>query len=162
MGCGGTSRFDAASLRNGPKLASAHPAPARLRHDPTRFSRSSEIEASEVPVHQPPDHEDDQDQPEYAADPKGPTLTVIAAAIVPKSASKEDHEQQDDQNQFHRSVFHQCRRQSVPSGVGSRPLGPIEPAVEWRPSQESMVYRSGLKHRLTMRDSTMSIYTHRS
>jgi hypothetical protein len=87
-GCWGTSRFDAASLRNGPKPASAHPAPARLRHDPTRFSRSSEIEASDVPVHQPPDHEDDQEQPEYAADPKGPTLTVIAAAVVPKPASK--------------------------------------------------------------------------
>jgi hypothetical protein len=34
-------------------------------------------------------------------------LTVIAAAVVPKPASKEDHEQQDDQNQFHRFVFRQ-------------------------------------------------------
>jgi hypothetical protein len=48
--------------------------------------------------------------------PREPALTVIAA-VVPKPASQEDHEQQDDQNQFHRSVFHQCRRQSVPSGV---------------------------------------------
>jgi hypothetical protein len=43
-------------------------------------------------------------------------LTVIAAAVVPKPASKENHEQQDDQNQFHRFVFHQYCRQSVPSG----------------------------------------------
>jgi hypothetical protein len=60
-----------------------------------------------VPVHQPPNHEDDQDQPKYAADPNRPALMVIAAAIVPKPASKEDHEQQDDQNQFHRFVFRQ-------------------------------------------------------
>src|SRR6267378_2251750 len=76
--------------------------------------RSSEREAADVPVHQPPDHEDDQNQPEYAADPNGPALT--AAAVVPKPASKENHEQQDDQNQFHRFVFHQYCRQSVPSG----------------------------------------------
>ena len=68
-----------------------------------------------MPVHQPPDHEDDQDQPEYA-DPNGPALTVIAAAVVPKPASKENHEQQDDQNQFHRFVFHPYCRQSVPGG----------------------------------------------
>src|SRR6266404_1133056 len=78
--------------------------------------RSSEIEAPEVPMHQPPDHEDDHDQPEYAADPNGPALTVIAAAVVPKPASKEDEEQHDDQNQSHRFVFHQSCRQSVPSG----------------------------------------------
>jgi hypothetical protein len=59
-----------------------------------------------MPVHQPPDHEDDQDQPEYAADPNGPALTVIAAAVVPKPAPEENHEQQDDQNKFHRFVFH--------------------------------------------------------
>ena len=59
---------------------------------------SSEIEASNVPVHQPPNHEDDQDQPEYAADPNGPALTVIAAAVVPKPAPEENREQQDDQN----------------------------------------------------------------
>ena len=51
-----------------------------------------------MPVHQPPDHEDDQDQPEYATDPNGPALMVIAAAVVPKPASKKNHEQQDDQN----------------------------------------------------------------
>jgi hypothetical protein len=67
-------------------------------------------------VHQPPDHEDDHDQPEYAADPNGTALTVIAAAVVPKPASKENHEQQDDQNQFHRFVFHQFCRQTMPSG----------------------------------------------
>jgi hypothetical protein len=67
-------------------------------------------------VHQPPDHEDDKDQPEYAADPDRSALTVIAAAIEPKPASKEDYEQHDDQNQFHRFVFHQFCRQSVPSG----------------------------------------------
>jgi hypothetical protein len=60
-----------------------------------------------VPVHQPPDHEGDKDQPEYAADPDRPTLTVIAAAVEPKPTSKENHEQHDDQNQFHRFVFHQ-------------------------------------------------------
>ena len=68
-----------------------------------------------MPVHQPPDREDDKDQPDYAADPNGSTLTVIAAAVEPKPASKEKHEQQDDQNQFHRFVFHQYCRQSVPS-----------------------------------------------
>jgi hypothetical protein len=60
-----------------------------------------------MPVHQPSDHENDQDQSEYAADPNRSALTVIASAVVPKPASKEDHEQQDDQNQFHRSVFRQ-------------------------------------------------------
>jgi hypothetical protein len=85
-----------------------------------------------VPVHQPPDHEDDQDQPEYAADPNGPALTVIAAAVVPKPASKEEEEQYDDQNQFHWFVFHQVAED----------------------------YRSGRKHRLAMGNSTMSIYTH--
>ena len=51
-----------------------------------------------MPVHQPSDHEDDQDQSEYAADPNRPALTVIAAAVVPKPAPEENHEQQDDQN----------------------------------------------------------------
>jgi hypothetical protein len=51
-----------------------------------------------VPVHQPPDREDDKDQPDYAADPNGSALTVIAAAVEPKPTSKEKHEQQDDQN----------------------------------------------------------------
>ena len=60
--------------------------------------RSSEREAPNVPVHQPPDREDDKDQSEYAADPDGSALTVIAAAVEPKPASKEDHEQQNDQN----------------------------------------------------------------
>ena len=69
-----------------------------------------------MPVHQPPDHEGDKDQPEYAADPDRPALTVIAASIEPKPASKENHEQHDDQNQSHRFVFHQFCRQSVPSG----------------------------------------------
>jgi hypothetical protein len=59
-----------------------------------------------MPVHQPPNHEDDQHQPEYAADPNRPALTVIAAAVVPKPAPEENHEQQDDQNKFHRFVFH--------------------------------------------------------
>ena len=59
-----------------------------------------------MPVHQPPDHEDDKDQPEYAADPDGSALTVITAAVVPKTPSKENHEQHDNQNQFHRFVFH--------------------------------------------------------
>jgi hypothetical protein len=58
----------------------------------------SEIEAPDMPVHQPPNHEDDQDQPEYAADPNRPALTVIATAVVPKPAPEENHEQQDDQN----------------------------------------------------------------
>ena len=68
-----------------------------------------------MPVHQPPDHEDNQGQPEYAADPNGPALTVIAAAVVPKPASKEEEEQHYDQNQFHWFVFHQVCRQAVPS-----------------------------------------------
>jgi hypothetical protein len=69
-----------------------------------------------MPVHQPSDHEDDQDQSEYAADPNRAALTVIAAAVVPKPAPEENHEQQDDQNKFHRFVFHQFCRQSAPSG----------------------------------------------
>ena len=51
-----------------------------------------------MPVHQPPDREDDKDQPEYAADPDGSALTIIAAAVEAKPASKENYEQQDDQN----------------------------------------------------------------
>jgi len=62
------------------------------------LSRNSEREAPDVPMHQPPDREDDKDQPDYAADPNGPALTVIAAAVEPKPASKEKHKQQDDQN----------------------------------------------------------------
>jgi hypothetical protein len=69
-----------------------------------------------VPVHQPPDREDDKDQPDYAADPNGSALTVIAAAVEPKPAPKEKHEQHDYQKQFHRFVFLQICRQSVPSG----------------------------------------------
>jgi hypothetical protein len=61
----------------------------------------------EVPGHQPPDHEDNKDLPEYAADPDGPALTIIAAVVEPKPASKENDEQHEDQNQFHRFVFHQ-------------------------------------------------------
>jgi hypothetical protein len=60
-----------------------------------------------VPVNQPTDHKDDKDSPEYAADPDRSALTVIAAAVKPKPASKYNHEQHDDQNQFHRFVFHQ-------------------------------------------------------
>ena len=56
-----------------------------------------------MPVHQPADHEDDEDQAEDAPDPDGSTLTVIAAAVEPKSASEKKHEQHDKQNQFHRS-----------------------------------------------------------
>jgi hypothetical protein len=80
-------------------------------------------------VHQPPDHKDDKDQPEYAAEPDGPTLTVIAAAVEPKPASKEKHKQQDDQNQFHRFVFSSVCRQSVPSGGWQLYIRPVEPAV---------------------------------
>ena len=57
-------------------------------------------------MHQPPDHEDDKDQPDDAADPDRAALTVIAAAIEPEPTAKENHEQHDDQNQFHRFVFH--------------------------------------------------------
>ena len=59
---------------------------------------AAEIKAPDVAVHQPPDHEDDQDQSEYAADPNRPALTVIAAAVIPKPAPEENHEEQDDQN----------------------------------------------------------------
>jgi hypothetical protein len=98
-------------------------------------------------MHQPPDHEDDKNQPECAADPDGPALTVIAAAIEPKPASKENHEQHDYQNQFHRSVFHQFCRQAmwrlatVHEGQSSR-------LWERRSSRESKIvnYTSGRKH----------------
>ena len=51
---------------------------ARLRHGQARLlSKISEIEAPEVPVHQPPDHEDDKDQTDDAADPDWAALTVI-------------------------------------------------------------------------------------
>ena len=60
-----------------------------------------------MPVHQPSDREDDDDQPDYAADPNGSALTVIAAAIKPKPAPEQNQEQDDDQNQFHRFVLHQ-------------------------------------------------------
>ena len=59
--------------------------------------RSSEREAADVPVHQPPDHEDDGDQAEYAADPDGSALTMIAATIKPKPAPEQNEEQDDDQ-----------------------------------------------------------------
>ena len=49
-------------------------------------------------MHQPPDHEDDQHQAEYTADPNGPALTVIAAPVVPKPAPEENHEQENNQN----------------------------------------------------------------
>ena len=65
---------------------------------PARLFRSSEREAPNVPVHQPPDREDDKDQPEYAANPDGSALTVIATSVKPKPAAKENHEHQDDQN----------------------------------------------------------------
>ena len=87
-----------------------------------------------MPVHQPPDREDDKDQPEYAANPDGSALTVIATAVKPKPATKENHEQQDDQNYFHRFVFHQVCRQSVPSGGWQLSTSPIKPAVERRPA----------------------------
>ncbi len=49
-------------------------------------------------VDQPSDNEDDEDQPEYAADPDRSALTVIAAAVEPKPAAKEKQQQHDDQN----------------------------------------------------------------
>ena len=51
-----------------------------------------------MPLHQPADHEDDEDQAEYATDPDAPALTVIAAAVEPKPTAKENHEQHDKQN----------------------------------------------------------------
>ena len=105
-----------------------------------------------MPVHQPPDREDNTDQAEYAADPDGSALPIIAAAVEPKPASKENQEQHDGQNQFHRSVFHQFAGNPCQAAVGSRPLGPIEPAVEWRPSKQSKIvnYTSSRKHRFAM------------
>ena len=61
------------------------------------LSRSSEREAPDMPVHQPPDREDDKDQPEYAADPDGSALTVIASTVEPKPAPEQNEEQDDDQ-----------------------------------------------------------------
>jgi hypothetical protein len=84
-------RLDAANLRNG-----LEPPCAQFDLSPD-YARNSEREAPDVPVHQPPDREDDEDQPEYAADPNGSALTVIAAAVEPKPASKENQEQHDDQ-----------------------------------------------------------------
>jgi hypothetical protein len=59
---------------------------------------NSEREAPDVPVHQPPDHEDYKDQPDYATDTDRSALTVVAAAVEPNPAPKENYEQQDDQN----------------------------------------------------------------
>jgi hypothetical protein len=62
------------------------------------LSKLREREAPNVPVHQPPDREDDKDQAEYAANPDGSALPVIATTVEPKPAAKENHEQQYDQN----------------------------------------------------------------
>ena len=35
-----------------------------------------------MPVHQPPDREDDKDQPEYAANPDGSALPVTARDVL--------------------------------------------------------------------------------
>ena len=51
------------------------------------------------------------------------------------------------------------------AAAGSFPVGPIEPAVEQRPKvkvSKDLYYRSDRKHRLTMRDNTMSVNTHGS
>jgi hypothetical protein len=112
-----------------------------------------------VAVHQPPDHEDDKDQPQYAVDPNGSALTIIAAAVEPKPASKENHEQHDDQNQFHRFVFHQFIGNQLPNGAGRQLYTrPVEPVVEWRPSHpiKGAKYTSDRKQRFAMRDGTMS------
>jgi hypothetical protein len=74
-----------------------------------------------VPMHQPPDREDDKDQPEYAADPNGSALTVITAAVEPKPTPKENEEQQDDQNQFHYLVQ---RIRRIQTGAKKRPPEP--------------------------------------
>ena len=50
-----------------------------------------------MPVHQPSDHEDDSDQAEYAADPDGSTLTIVAPAVEPKPTPEQNEEQDDDQ-----------------------------------------------------------------
>ena len=73
-------------------LPSAQCVPARLRHD----RRGSERDAADVSVHQPPDHEDDDHQTEYAADPDGSALTVIAPTVEPKPAPEQNQEQDDD------------------------------------------------------------------
>jgi len=76
----------------------------------------------------------------------------ITAAIEPKPASKENHEQHDDQNQFHglsliSFVGNPCRAGWQLS------TGPIEPAVERRPSERyrEVYYTSDYKHRLAQR-----------
>jgi hypothetical protein len=60
-------------------------------------------------VHQPSDHEEDGDQAEYAADPDGSALTVIASTVEPKPAPKQNQEQNDDKYQFHRFFFQSWR-----------------------------------------------------
>ena len=81
------------NLGKGLELTCAQSAPALSRPSPAKLSRSSEGDAPDVPVHQPPDREDDKDQPEYAADSDGSALTVIAAAVESESASEENQEQ---------------------------------------------------------------------
>ena len=106
-----------------------------------------------MPVHQPPDREDDKDQPEHAADPDGSALTVITATVEPKPTPKENTSSRTIRISsiglsFIRIVGNPCR-----ATAGSFPVRPIEPAVEQRPKvkvSKDVNYRSGRKHRLTM------------
>jgi hypothetical protein len=50
---------------------------------------SVSLEGPDVPIDQPSDHEDDQDQSEQAANAYRSALTIIAAAVEPKPAAKE-------------------------------------------------------------------------
>jgi hypothetical protein len=60
-----------------------------------------------VPVHQPADYQDDEEQADYAADPGRSAATMIAAAVEPEAAAEQNQQQHDDKNQSHRFVFHQ-------------------------------------------------------
>ena len=87
-----------------------------------------------MPVHQPADHQDDEEQAEYAADFDRPAATMIAAAIVPKAASEQNKQQHDQKNQSHRFVFHQFGNPCRAAVAGSFIARPVEPAVQWQPS----------------------------
>ena len=89
-----------------------------------------------MPVHQPSDHEDDQDQSEHAADPNGPALAVIAAAVVPKPATEENHDSRMIRISSIGLSFISFVGNPRRAAAGSFPLGPMEQAVERRPSQE--------------------------
>jgi hypothetical protein len=96
-----------------------------------------------MPVHQPSDHEDDQDQSEYAADPDGPALTVIAAAVVPNPPPKRTTSSRMIRTSSIGLSFISFVGNPRRAAAGSFPLGPMKRVVERRPSQEVSGYTLG-------------------